>query len=89
MGNNIWRSGYTMCPPSKARIILYVIQLLSYSFLPFNLLMLCHFLVLMRYNAGKHNEYYKAQDEDVASLFQALRRNKSITYLRVNTGEYG
>ena len=57
-------------------------------FFPSLLLMLCHFLVLMRYNAG---DYHKAQDEDedVASLFQALRRNKSITYLKVNTGEYG
>ena len=56
-------------------------------FFPSLLLMLCHFLVLMRYNAGVEDN--KAQDEDVASLFQALRRNKSITYLRVNTGEYG
>ena len=56
-------------------------------FFPSFLLMLCHFLVLMRYNAGDDDN--KAQDEDVASLFQALRRNKSITYLDINKGEYG
>ena len=56
-------------------------------FFPSLLLMLCHFLVLMRYNAGHQDN--KAKDEDVASLFQALRRNKSITYLDVADGEYG
>ena len=59
----------------------------SILFFPSILLMLCHFLVLMRYNAG--DEDNKAQDEDVASLFQALRRNKSITSLNVSYGEYG
>ena len=49
------------------------------------LLMLYRFLALMKYNLGNRN---KIQDEDVASLFQALRRNKSITQLQVNFGKY-
>ena len=48
--------------------------------------MLHHFLALMKYNAGDAS---KTQDKDVASLFQALRRNKSITYLNISNGKYG
>ena len=55
-------------------------------FLPsFLLLILYHFLVLMKYNPGGG----KTLDRDVASLFQALRRNKSITGLYVSDGKYG
>ena len=70
------------------RLVLYCMSsnFFPILFFPSILLMLCHFLVLMRYNAG---DYHKAQDEDVASLFKALRRNKSITYLDVNKSEYG
>ena len=68
------------CMPSNFFPILFFLSIL---------LMLCHFLVLMRYNPGQYNEDNKAQDEGVASLFQALRRNKSITYLHISNGEYG
>ena len=55
-------------------------------FLPsFLLLILYHFLVLMKYNPGGS----KTLDKDVASLFQALRRNKTITGLYVSDGKYG